>query len=78
MLKKTLMIGLLLAAAPSLAFAQGDMREQGDKACGRDASRICKAVLQQGDSAILSCFQQNAKKLSAPCFTFLKAQGQIW
>lgn len=77
MLRKTLLMGLLLALGPSLAFAQDHVRIQGDRACGRDATRLCKRVLDQGDFAILACFQQNQTKLTASCRKFLRDQGQL-
>ena len=76
MLKRCLILGVLLSLLP-LSFAQGDNRDEGDKACGSDARRHCKKVLDQGDSAVLACLQANEKKLSKPCHKFLVEQGQL-
>lgn len=76
MLQKT-MLGLLLTVTPSLALAQDDVRAKGDRACNRDATKLCRKVLDQGDFAILACFQQNQTKLSSPCRKFLEEQGQL-
>ena len=45
-------------AALTLLFvvaAQAQERQQQQDACGRDASRLCKAVLNNGDMAVLAC-----------------------
>ena len=70
-------VTLLAAAIPTLCQAQDDVRQRGDRACKGDVNRLCKAVLQQGDMGILACLQENAKKLSRPCSSFLKEIGQL-
>lgn len=74
-------IGVILAlfavTIPTLCQAQDDVRQRGDRACKSDVNRLCKAVLQQGDMGILACLQQNAKKLSRPCGSFLREIGQL-
>ena len=77
MLKKASIAGLLLVLAASFGFAQEDERARGERACKGDAARLCKDVLQEGDSAVLACFQKNQSRLSAPCRKFLAEQGQI-
>jgi hypothetical protein len=68
----------LFACMSSLALAQqGGVREQGDRACGKDAQRLCRNVLNQGDTAVLQCFQSNKNKLSPPCAKFLRDVGQL-
>jgi hypothetical protein len=77
---KTRMLILIpvFACMSSPAFAQqGDLREQGDRACRGDARRLCRNVLGQGDMAVLQCFQMNRQKLSAPCAKFLREVGQL-
>jgi hypothetical protein len=76
MLKQSSIL-FLLAITPSLSFAQDDVRARGERACKGDASRLCKDVLQDGDSAVLACFQKNQSRLSAQCRKFLTEQGQI-
>ena len=66
---------LLIASVPSQA--QDDMRARGDRACGRDAKRVCKKFNGQGDMAMLSCFQANKVRLSRPCRAFLTGIGQL-
>ena len=78
MLRKGLVLGLLLAAAPSLALAQGaSERERGDKACRGDVSRLCRKVMDQGEGAVLNCLQNNEKKLSRGCRKVLEDNGQL-
>jgi len=75
--KRIVVLVSLLACMSTVAFAQGDMREQGDRACKGDARRLCRPVLAQGDMAILQCFQVNRRRLSAPCARFLRSVGQL-
>ena len=58
-------------------YAQDDIRERGNRACKGDAPRLCKHAFQGGDMAVLACFQQNAKRLSASCRKFLTEVGQL-
>ena len=67
----------LIAFVPTLAGAQDPVREKGDRACKGDVNRLCKAVLSQGDMAILQCLQNNKLRLSRPCSGFLKEIGQV-
>jgi hypothetical protein len=77
MRRSAVILAFLATMAPTLCRAQDDVRERGDRACKSDVNRLCKAVLQQGDMGILACLQQNAKKLSRPCGSFLKDIGQL-
>ena len=65
------------ASSPGYAQQFESMREQGDRLCRNDATRLCRPVLNQGDFAILGCFQANATKLSRGCRQFLQEQGQL-
>jgi hypothetical protein len=73
-LKKVLLLALAASSIASAAYAQQTRAEQ-ERACGRDASRFCKAVSDAGDMVILSCLQQNRAKLSAACQKMLKDNG---
>jgi hypothetical protein len=67
-------------AALTLLFAvgaQAQERQQAQDACGRDASRLCKAVLNNGDMAVLACLKENRTKLRAPCVKMLQEKGQL-
>ena len=73
-LKKVLLLAFIAGSVASNAYAQQSRQDQ-EKACGRDASRFCKAVIDAGDMVILSCLQQNRAKLSAACAKVLKDNG---
>ncbi|RXG88596.1 cysteine rich repeat-containing protein [Bradyrhizobium sp. C-145] len=64
-------IPLLLCA--SSAFAQ---QQPGHDACARDVSRFCRAVMNNGDGAVLACLKQNRTRLSKGCDKVLTDHGQ--
>lgn len=80
MLKSSVAFALVLATlstAATGAFAQqrgGTADEQ--KACGRDVSRFCKAVINSDDFTILRCLQANRPKISTACNKVLVSHGQ--
>ncbi|MCP4617910.1 MAG: hypothetical protein GY844_15940 [Bradyrhizobium sp.] len=67
-----LSIAFVLIAA-STASAQ---QRPGQDACGRDASRFCRAQLNDGDQVVLACLQQHRAKLSKACQATLAANGR--
>jgi len=73
----TLLSALLMSQAmPSgEAFAQG--RQQEENACGRDATRLCKPVINDGDMAILACLRMHRDRLRPVCTRFLQEKGQL-
>lgn len=76
LLAAALVAGAMLAA-PSSGYAQDDVRVEGAKACGKDADRLCKHVLGQGDMVMLKCFKNRKTKLSSSCHAFLTKVGQL-
>jgi len=64
---------LTLAAFAGAASAQTDTQRNG---CSRDVSRLCRSVMNDGDSAVLSCLQQNRAKVSKACQKILTENGQ--
>ena len=54
----------------SSAFAQGH------DACARDVTRHCRAVMNDGDMAVLACLKQNRARLSKTCEKVLTDHGQ--
>jgi hypothetical protein len=60
---------LVLLASPTLA-------QQGHDACARDVSRLCRAVINQGDSVVLGCLKQHRARLSRACERVLTENGQ--
>jgi hypothetical protein len=65
---------LLTTAQAQTAPGRGTPEEQ--KACSGDARRHCRAVLDQGDMAVLVCLQQQQRKLSSKCRAVLRKHGQ--
>jgi ATP-dependent Zn protease len=78
LLRTGLALGLLMAAVPSVAFSQSgsDQAQQQERACGKDVTRYCRKVVNQGDEAIQGCLQQNQKKLSRACQKVLESAGR--
>jgi hypothetical protein len=72
---RVLIVSMAVFAAGS-AFAQQD-RVQGEAACGRDSSRLCKKVINDGDFAVLGCLKENRARLRPVCVKFLQEQGQL-
>jgi hypothetical protein len=70
-------VALILLSVPvsTCALAHSGS-EQDEKACGRDAQRICRKLLDQGDFTILACLKENRPKLSAACRNALVSHGQ--
>ena len=71
MTKILFFIPLLLCA--SAATAQ---QQPGHDACARDVSRFCRAVMNNGDGAVLACLKQNRTRLSKGCDKVLTEHGQ--
>lgn len=47
-----------------------------DPGCARDVARHCRAVINDGDDAVLACLKQNRAKLSKVCAKVLTDNGQ--
>ncbi|SFN57080.1 Cysteine rich repeat-containing protein [Bradyrhizobium sp. Rc3b] len=62
---------LLLGA--SVVSAQ---QQPGHDACARDVTRFCRAVMNNGDGAVLACLKQHRTKLSKGCDKVLTEHGQ--
>ena len=58
-----------------LAFS-ASAQQQGHDACARDVSRHCRAVMNNGDNAVLACLQQNRARISKACNQVLVDHGQ--
>ena len=71
---RVLIVSVAVFAA-SEAFAQD--RAQSESACGRDASRVCKKVINDGDMAILGCLKENRARLRPACLKHLQEHGQL-
>ena len=69
---------LIVSAAVLLAgTALAQDRAKSEGACGRDAARFCKKVINDGDMAILGCLKQNRAKLRSACVKHLQENGQL-
>ncbi|MHB0772292.1 hypothetical protein [Bradyrhizobium sp. 5.13L] len=64
-------VTLLLCASPASA-----QQQPGHDACARDVTRFCRAVMNNGDGAVLACLKQNRARLSKGCEKVLKDHGQ--
>ncbi|MGL9619216.1 hypothetical protein QRQ56_14500 [Bradyrhizobium sp. U531] len=64
-------VSLLLCA--SAASAQ---QQPGHDACARDVTRFCRAVMNNGDGAVLACLKENRTRISKGCDKVLKDHGQ--
>ena len=51
-------------------------QQQGHDACARDVTRHCRAVMNNGDNAVLACLQQNRARISKACNQVLVDHGQ--
>jgi hypothetical protein len=59
-----------------IAATGASAQQQGQDACGRDASRFCRAHLSDGDQVVLACLQQNRARLSKACQATLASHGR--
>jgi hypothetical protein len=65
------------AATAQVAQVRPQDRAQGESACGRDASRVCKKVINDGDTAVLNCLKENRARLRPVCLKQLQEHGQL-
>ena len=59
-----------------IASAASAQQQPGQDACARDVTRHCRAVMNNGDGAVLACLKQNRTKLSKACDKVLTDHGQ--
>jgi hypothetical protein len=79
MIRHLLLLTLMLAVLPAVAFAQGGgtpghvgTPEQ-QRACRPDVERFCRQVQNQGDYAIADCLKTNERRLSSACRRVMEA-----
>jgi hypothetical protein len=72
-MKRFIFVIFLLLLPASVASAQQDRQDPG---CARDVARHCRAVMNDGDSAVLACLKQNRARLSKTCEKVLTDHGQ--
>lgn len=68
---------LVFAASGGFAAAHAQDRAKHESACGRDAARVCKKVINDGDMAILGCLKENRARLRPVCVKHLQENGQL-
>jgi hypothetical protein len=66
----------ILFVFPLVLMASAAFAQQGRDACARDVSRFCRAVMNEGDSAVLGCLKQHRARLSRACEKVLTENGQ--
>jgi hypothetical protein len=68
----------IFLAIPLVLMAQAASAQSGraDAGCARDVSRHCRAVINEGDMAVLACLKQNRAGLSKGCQKVLTDHGQ--
>ena len=59
-----------------LIASAASAQQQGQDVCARDASRFCRAKLNDGDQVVLACLKQHRAKLSKGCQEVLTRHGQ--
>jgi len=66
----------LFFVIPFVLMASAASAQQGNDACARDASRFCRAHLNDGDQVVLACLKQHRARLSRACQQVLTSHGQ--
>ncbi len=69
---------VVLLAIFTLAFGCSNavaQTPQEHSACSRDASRLCRKQLAEGDSAVQQCLQQHRGRLSRLCRKVFEEHG---
>jgi len=59
-----------------LMVCAASAQQRADPGCARDVTRHCRAVMNDGDMAILACLKQNRARLSKTCEKVLVDHGQ--
>ena len=59
-----------------LLTASASAQQPGHDACARDVTRFCRAVMNNGDSAVLACLKEHRARLTKACDKVLTEHGQ--
>jgi Cysteine rich repeat len=59
-----------------MVAAASAQSERPDPGCARDVARHCRAVINDGDAAVLACLKQHRARLSKVCEKVLTEHGQ--
>ena len=68
----------LLCLMPLLFIASAALAQTAHEhdACARDVARLCRAVMGDGDQAVLACLQQHRSRVSRRCEKLMAEHGQ--
>jgi hypothetical protein len=69
-------VPLIVLAWMAMTCAAPAQSGRPDPGCGRDVARHCRAVMNDGDDAVLACLKQNRARLSRVCAKVLTDNGQ--
>jgi hypothetical protein len=67
---------LFITSFALVASAASAQQGHEHDACARDVARYCRAVMSDGDSAVLGCLKQHRARLSKACDKVLTENGQ--
>jgi hypothetical protein len=67
---------LMAMTCIAITCAASAQSRRPDPGCGRDVARYCRAVINNGDDAVLACLKQNRGRLSKICAKVLTDNGQ--
>ncbi|WP_025033123.1 cysteine rich repeat-containing protein [Bradyrhizobium sp. DOA9] len=70
------MARLLLIVSLIMCASGASAQQPGQDACARDVTRFCRAVMNNGDGAVLACLKQHRTRLSKACDKVLTDHGQ--
>jgi hypothetical protein len=67
---------IVIVPATTLAAA-APMLGQWPRQCRSDITRMCRDVMQEEDRTVLTCLQDNEKKLRSSCRKLLQSYGHV-
>jgi hypothetical protein len=70
------MTRIVFAIPLVLTVSMASAQQRADPGCARDVARHCRAVMNDGDMAVLACLKQNRPRLSKTCQKVLTDNGQ--
>jgi hypothetical protein len=66
----------VISTVSLMAMAGAASAQQGHDACARDVTRLCRPVINSGDSAVLECLKAHRARISRACNKVLTDNGQ--
>lgn len=73
MLRSILAVAVVVVSS-SVAFAQSGAPDD-RQSCARDANRLCRQQIADGDGAVQQCLMQNRSKLGQSCRKVFEKHG---